>query len=276
MSEELNIQFEEMEEDFSTGYVPSKKDLRDYKLNKKVCQTVNLPEAFEVEHSKIKNQHQTGSCVAHASAEILEEIESNRVEYSTAWIYGYRPVGYFQGVGMMPCDAMKTMKNVGCIQKSVLPQNIEIPEAKELVNKDLNRYKTLASHDKVISYARLRTDDEIKEAIYKTGKPVFVCIRTKGLKLDKNYVAEIPPIVCAGGHAVVCYGWNETGFLIQNSWGSTWGNKGCFILPYEYGFMEAWVITKDPSISVKPSAFWLRALLVSIGKFFERLFVKKS
>ena len=81
---------------------------------------------------------------------------------------------------------------------------------------------------------------------------------------------------CGGGHAVVCYGWNETGLLIQNSWGAGWGIKGCFIIPYEYGFTEAWVIAKDPEIIVKPTAFWLRELLVAIGKFFERLFAKKS
>jgi len=33
------------------GYVLSKRDIRDYKLNKKVCGSVSLPESFEVPHS---------------------------------------------------------------------------------------------------------------------------------------------------------------------------------------------------------------------------------
>ncbi len=263
----------------SFGYVPSKRDIRDYKLNKKVCYGSELLEEFQVEHSRIKNQHQTGSCVAHATSEVLEQIEENRVTYSTAWIYGYRPFGYYQGTGMMPSDAMKTIRNVGCLQNSVLPGNKEIPEAKEVVEKDIDRYKEIASHDKVASYARLRSYEEIKEAIYKTKRPILICIRTKGLKLDKNYVAEIPPLNCSGGHAVVCYGWNELGLLIQNSWGTNWGDRGCFILPYEYGFTEAWLITKDHTVVVKPTAFALREFLVkairAITDFFVKIFTKK-
>ena len=83
------------------GCIPSKKDIRDYKLNKKVCHAVNLPEKFEVEHSAIKNQGGVGSCVAHSVSEILEQLADNEIKYSTAWIYGYRPAGYYQGTGMM-------------------------------------------------------------------------------------------------------------------------------------------------------------------------------
>jgi C1A family cysteine protease len=39
-----------------------------------------------------------------------------------------------------------------------------------------------------------------------------------------------------GGHAVLCIGYDDATqrFLIRNSWGSDWGNKGNFTLPYEY------------------------------------------
>ena len=38
------------------GYVESKKDLRDYRLNRKICKSIALPETFEVKHSKIKKE----------------------------------------------------------------------------------------------------------------------------------------------------------------------------------------------------------------------------
>ena len=261
------------------GCIPSKKDIRDYKLNKKVCHAALLPEEFEVEHSAIKNQGGVGSCVAHSVAEILEELVDNQVKYSTAWIYGYRPYTYFQGVGMMPSQAIKTTKSVGCVQYDDCPGNYEVPKAKEYIDSKLSALKKIASQDKVTSYARLNTVQDIKEAIFKTGKPVLVCILCDNLALDENYIAQLP-YGAAGGHAVVCYGWNKFGLLIQNSWGKTWGNKGCFILPYEYPLLESWIITKDKDVVVKPTAFAFREFLVNIGRlistFFKGLFRKKQ
>jgi papain like protease len=47
-----------------------------------------------------------------------------------------------------------------------------------------------------------------------------------------------------GGHAYALVGFNRVGFVVQNSWGLNWANKGFAILPYEewvrYG-TDAWV-----------------------------------
>ena len=39
-----------------------------------------------------------------------------------------------------------------------------------------------------------------------------------------------------GGHAVVCVGYNDKTqqWIMRNSWGSLWGEKGYFYLPYAY------------------------------------------
>jgi C1A family cysteine protease len=39
-----------------------------------------------------------------------------------------------------------------------------------------------------------------------------------------------------GGHAVIAVGYNDTTqrFIVRNSWGSKWGNKGYFTMPYAY------------------------------------------
>lgn len=260
-------------EQYGEGYVPSKKDIRDYKLNKKVCSAMNLPEYFEVQHSPIKNQGAVCSCVAHSVSEVLEAIENNQIKYSTAWIYGYRPIGYYQGLGMMTRDAVRTVQNVGAIHYEILPQNIEMPEAKTLVHSELPMYKRIASKDKIVSYAPLHSIQEIKEAIYKTGKPVVVCIVCgRTFSLDENNIIQVPDSMdFNGGHAMVCYGWNEVGLLIQNSWSEDFGDKGCCILPYEYPFSEAWVMTKDSSVVIKPSAFALREFLVNIAKIIVKI-----
>ncbi len=37
-----------------------------------------------------------------------------------------------------------------------------------------------------------------------------------------------------GGHAVTIVGYNETGFIIKNSWGIDWGDEGYAIVSYDY------------------------------------------
>jgi hypothetical protein len=49
-----------------------------------------------------------------------------------------------------------------------------------------------------------------------------------------------------GGHAFALVGYNERGFVVQNSWGPDWGSKGFALLPYadwvNHG-SDAWVFT---------------------------------
>ncbi|HKB53718.1 MAG TPA: C1 family peptidase [Ramlibacter sp.] len=47
---------------------------------------------------------------------------------------------------------------------------------------------------------------------------------------------EIGPIKdskSAGGHAFALVGYNERGFVVQNSWGTSWGASGFAVLPYD-------------------------------------------
>lgn len=48
----------------------------------------------------------------------------------------------------------------------------------------------------------------------------------------------------AGGHCVVVIGYNKDGFIIRNSWGKNWADKGHVLLPYKDfdKIFEAWVI----------------------------------
>jgi C1A family cysteine protease len=54
-----------------------------------------------------------------------------------------------------------------------------------------------------------------------------------------------------GGHAVTCVGYNDAKgvWIMKNSWGIGWGDKGNFYLPYNYLLSaslsgDLWQITK--------------------------------
>jgi hypothetical protein len=48
-----------------------------------------------------------------------------------------------------------------------------------------------------------------------------------------------------GGHAFALVGYNNLGFIVQNSWGKTWGASGFAVLPYDEWVLwgtDAWVV----------------------------------
>ena len=258
-----------------TGYIPSPKDLRNYKINK-VCMVSKLPAKYEAPHSRIKDQKNVGSCVAFSTSSVLETKYGK--DYSTAWIYGYRPDGYYQGIGMCVLDALKTIYKKGFVEERELKGNYEMQKAKEVVDYYLGTNPDIKN--KTFGYAELHNINEIKQAIYMTGLPVLVSCDVDNLQYDENYVVYIPQDT-RGGHQMVCYGWNETGLLIQNSWGEEFGNKGTIILPYNYPITEAWMIRFEkpeepkpiepkPDVIVKPKWYWLRDLIMYIVKLFRR------
>ena len=56
-----------------------------------------------------------------------------------------------------------------------------------------------------------------------------------------------------GGHAVAIVGYAEQGFIIQNSWGPSWGEGGFALLPYEDYMLHAtdvWVAQLGVPVSV--------------------------
>jgi hypothetical protein len=218
-------------------------DLRDYRVK---AGAVNVKE-FELDNlPTIKNQFAVNSCVAHSSSSILEwfdQKETNKCcKLSTDFIYGMQGVDFNRlESGMYLRDACKIVQKRGdCLYKTV-PHNIEMPECYENLKNILNEeiYGEALTH-KVGSYAKCKTSEDVKYALMKYS-PVLISIKwhsysgmledgTIYFNTDSDY----------GYHAVMVYGFNEKGWLCQNSWGEEWGNKGRFILPYEHGFVEAW------------------------------------
>ena len=65
-----------------------------------------------------------------------------------------------------------------------------------------------------------------------------VLLRTKARKsplqhADLPVIAAISDRKSLGGHAFALVGYNERGFIVQNSWGTRWGASGFAVLPYD-------------------------------------------
>jgi hypothetical protein len=63
---------------------------------------------------------------------------------------------------------------------------------------------------------------------------------------DLVRITPVPKPRDAGGHAFALVGYNELGFVVQNSWGPGWGSRGFALLPYEDWVThgeDAWAFT---------------------------------
>ena len=264
------------------GAIDSPYDVRDYVA--KAPQGTSddkFPKEFQLNMCKAKNQHSVGSCTAHAMASIIEyftQVQQNEyIPMSTGYIYGNRTYTDHLGRGYPVRTALKTVAKCGDAAYSDFSYNVEVPEAIEVFD---NRDKSIdknAYQNRITSYYRLGDNADIKYSLMHNGPVLFAMKWYKDAKtIDKKLVFKSTEP--SGSHCMVIYGWNEEGWLIQNSWGRAWGDNGRAILPYDTKISEAWgvidthVASDDQMIIVKPN-FW-KKYLAAIINLIMRLFKK--
>ena len=260
------------------GAVFSQKDIRDYKLAEP---EEKFPKSFELTLGPVKNQYAIGSCVAHAIAETIEfhnSLQGNNDAMSVGYIYGNRRGSAHLKSGMIVRDALKNACSYGDIALVDFPENEEVPgiiaKFEERVD-GMFEEATLSHFEK---YYRVSSEEEIKTAIMSDGPVIFAMnwyddfhVNASGI-LESTYKKENR----GGGHCMVIYGWNQRGWLIRNSWGKYWGERGNATLPYEAPINEAWGIADDKSNTPikKPYSTRFGKFIAKILNFIINLFYK--
>lgn len=249
----------------SFGALKSPYDARDYKL---VASGIEeFPETFELPKVTVKNQGSTSSCVAHAASSIVEyhhqRQHNEKKSFSTEFIYGLRELGYYVGKGMYLRNALNTLVKYGDVPTADLRGNHEYQKAMENVNTQIEELKDKAYPNRISSYFRIYDENAIKSALINHGYVMVSMDWHSGAKLVNGVYT--PTSAVSGRHAIVIYGWNEKGWLAQNSWGTLWGDKGRFIIPFNFEFNEMWGITDNITEDiVRPKRSKFRDLLYKI------------
>lgn len=262
------------------GCLKSLTDVRDYKI---ACASPKqLPSEYELDVlPRVKNQKSVNSCVAHSTSSILEYYElinGRENNLSTNFIYGIqKELCGHEGKGMYLRDACKIVSKYGDMLVDDCPGNNEVPKCWEIAEESLKdeNNKEKASAFKIKSYFSCTNNNAIKEAIMNYG-PVLASIKWyDSYKPDKKGILSTNKSVNSGYHAIMIYGWNDTGFKCQNSWGERWGNKGRFIAPYEVKIEEArcFVDEIDTKVII-PKRNALFDCFYNVVNFFMNLFKK--
>lgn len=270
------------------GYL-EKIDFRDHYINKNIAAAQDYPEEFSLDTSwmKVKNQGRVNSCVAHAMSTILEYHMKGEVDLSTNFIYGIQNkfCGH-DGQGMYLNDALKIAKEYGDMMEVDCGGNIEVPKCWEPAEKALEDTEkaSRAKWFRIKQYYTCKDADSIKYALMNYG-PLLIAVKWYDYKIkDGKLIFDTTSNY--GGHAMVCYGWNKEGWLIQNSWGRSFANGGRVVLPFESPFREAKGVVDMPNEGdiVVPShdnkiVDFILKLVSAVVNFFKGLagkFMKKG
>lgn len=252
--------------------VASAYDIRDY--------TIKADAAFPEEYKSpveipVKNQFTKPTCTAHALASLVEYHNKRQTgeysKFSTEFIYGYRPEGYYLGDGMCIKDGLKTLLNVGDVYYTDLAGNNDFPKAQMNVVAKYDELMEKARPHRISAYYKLNSTDEIKTALMRDGVVVASMNTYDGAKLVKD-VYTYDKDADSGRHCVLIIGWTRDGWLVQNSWGYFYGGDGKFILPFDFELNEAWGVTDNITDIIKPKRNVFFDVLYILINFIVKLF----
>jgi hypothetical protein len=223
----------------------------------KVPDTLNLNKLL----NPSRNQGRRGTCVAFSTCamkEYQEKLDVNFSDYmSPDSIYFYRINK--PGDGMFLNDAMDILTTKGIAPEIAFPYDSNT-EPESVPNEAI----TIMQDFKINSYALVNTIGGVKEALYMHGPclisfPVFDGINGQFWK------ATSPDIPCRGGHCVLIVGYTKDGFILRNSWGSTWNGDGTVIYPFaDFGMhWEIWTSVDSDSPHKYPSQPWWKKLMTT-------------
>ena len=140
-------------------------------------------------------------------------------------------------------DGMKSINRLGVCSETEWPYNINIFNEKPTEK----CYDNALDHH-TIEYRRLNQDvDQLKACItsgfpFVFGFAVFESFETEEVAKTGNMVMPEEGEKQLGGHAIMAVGYDDDKkvFVIQNSWGEEWGDKGYFYMPYDFITNEEW------------------------------------
>ena len=227
------------------GWLPDLPDHRDLFYSAVAPRMAAPPRKVDMRSkcSPVEDQGQLGSCTANALVGALEFLElkdgAQFSDLSRLFVYYNERViegTVDQDSGAFLRDGIKSLAKQGVCTEPEWPYKIS------RFTKKPSRacYRTAKKHQ-ILSYHRITTVDEMRNCLAEGFPFVFgftVYDAFESAAVAKSGVLNMPgpKEKVLGGHAVMAVGYDNAGrrFVIRNSWGSDWGQKGYFTMPYDY------------------------------------------
>ena len=138
-----------------------------------------------------------------------------------------RPQTMIEGAGTTLKAAVDILRKFGAVTESLLPFHVT---TKMFIGPENTFYSTAATR-KISAYFNLQKNQGSWKSWLSASGPILV-----GLNVDATWdnatanggkLDAFQPNTVRGGHAVAWVGYRADGrFIIRNSWGTAWGDKG--------------------------------------------------
>lgn len=191
----------------------------------------------------VGDQEQTGSCVGWASTDGVARYQfvkagrlaqTARLSPRFTWMasketdeFVGRPGTVIEEAGTSLKAALDILRKFGAVPEDLLPFHIST----NLYLGEENTFYATAATRKIAAYFNLRKNlGNWRSWLANTG-PILVALRVDDTWGNATATAGLldtfQPSTVRGGHAVVCVGYRTDGrFILRNSWGTGWGDRG--------------------------------------------------
>jgi C1A family cysteine protease len=241
------------------GWMPDLPDHRDHQFAAPLLKLGPLPAKVDLRKRcpAVYNQGQIGSCTANAIAGAIEfdRLKQKLSDFTPSRLFIYYNERSMENTvatdsGAQIRDGVKSINQLGVCPEPEWPYvatpadpntNIWPPGAKPAEKPTPNCYTDALQH-KAVTYESVTRDLAQFRGCLAAGYP-FVLGFTVYSAFESPQVAQtgvlnLPTSAeqVLGGHAVMAVGYDDMAqrFIIRNSWGTGWGMKGYFIMPYAY------------------------------------------
>jgi len=228
------------------GWIPDLPDHRDHLYAAPVVHVQSLPPSADLTPKcpPVYDQGQLGSCTANAigGAIQFDRGQQKLTDFTPSRLFIYYNERDMEGTvdtdsGAQIRDGVKSVAQLGACR-----EDPTWPYSKPFDAKPSGAAYAEAADYKIKQYQRVARDLNQMRACLASGFP-FIFGFTVYDSFESDAVAKTgvvpmpsPTESVLGGHAVLAVGYedNTQRFIVRNSWGSHWGQKGYFTMPYSY------------------------------------------
>ena len=237
------------------GHIKDVRDKRDLVHPGKAL-LARLPSKVDLrlKMAPVFDQGDLGSCTANALVGLREYMAGITViESELSRLFLYWQERYLEGTvgsdsGAQIRDGMKALASIGVCPEADDPYDVSAFTATPSPKATFD-----AASFRISVYQRIASLGAAKAALAARDPVVFGFDVYESFESDKVANTGIMPMPkkreeFLGGHAVLAVGYDDSKnwLIVRNSWGSGWGDKGYFYMPYavftKY-FSDAWMAT---------------------------------